>query len=164
MSEPPPFDRIARDLRKEGIDHRRRQDARPRDDGADCRHEFLERGVLHDEAGDTGIHELDDVLVGREEVHHDHLRVRELVARPGRDPQAVPAAQPDVEQDHVGIQPRASLGVVGRLAVDHAEPRLLIDQHRQAVAHEPIILDQRDRDRAGEVRGVFGRGHRIETI
>ena len=92
------------DLRKERLGHPRRQHLLARGHRTDGGDELIERRILEHEARHPGIHELDDLLVHREEVHHDDPGVGMLLFERGGDPQAVLVAQPHVEQQDVRLE------------------------------------------------------------
>ena len=70
---------LLRDLGEERFRQPRRQHLGARGHRSNRHDELLEAGILEHEAGHPCVHELRDILVHRDEIHHDDLRARSLL-------------------------------------------------------------------------------------
>ena len=138
--------RRVRDLRVERLRRDVGQYLLPSGDRADRLDELVDGGVLEDESRDADLDELLDLLVHREQVHHDDARLRQFPAEDPDQVQAVLVAEASVEQDDV----RPFLRQVRRVrdwSGDDADVRELSQQRRECLAYQPVVLDDRERKR-----------------
>ncbi len=73
---------------------------------------IVNRGILEDKTGHAGLNEFNDFALGRHEIHHNNLGLRELLLDEPGDAQAILAPQTQIKQNNVWFEfPRLLHGV-----------------------------------------------------
>jgi len=128
----------------------------PARDGANRFRDVLRRRVLHDEPVRAAIDELRDVLLRRNEVDHDRLRVGRGLLEARQERKAVAVGERGVEQHdlRLGVAQLLRRGARAVGARHDVDVRERAEQTRQTIAHHTIVLDDEDanarpRDRRG---------------
>ncbi len=153
---------ISGDLGEQRGGQRTRQHLGSTGHGADRGEEFLERGILHDEARRPGPHEVRDILLDGQQSHDDHPRGGHLAMDGGGEAETVVILQPEVEQYDIRLRFAHFLerfvGIGG--CRQHPEAGLSVNHRRDALAQQPVVLDEHERDgrrRRGGTDGSFSR-------